>query len=292
MFGTATARSPGSLLQPPSTHVHGPSCGHDHAGNDHAGHDHDHDHDHAGHDHDHDHDHAGHDHDHAGHDHVHGPSCGHDHDHDHAGHDHHEVHPPGARACDGQPAVQLDLAAALPGETDEVGRFAQLARELAREVHVTRVHLTRDAGWAEVCVHHTAPDAAPILAIAETTARRAAKRYLGKTWFVRGMDSAQCGLVIEHVLRRTPGVLSADVAYAAERLVVEYDAQVVSEGQLEKRIDAMGYALEVPSAGHACSHHAHSGGLAPRWEMPLTVAAGALLALGVGLGWFGVAPAT
>ncbi len=99
------------------------------------------------------------------------------------------------------------------------------------------------------------------------------------------MDSAQCAYVIEYVLERVPGVLTADVAYAAERLVVEYDSDAITPRQIEARVGAVGYELEEPERGHVCSHHAHSGGLAPKLEMPLVIASGVLIALGLLAGW-------
>jgi Cd2+/Zn2+-exporting ATPase len=198
--------------------------------------------------------------------HVHGPGCGHDH-HDHHDHDHpREERPATTRACGGADAIQLDVAFLLPGESDEVGRFEQLERDLRRIPGVLDAHLRKDAQHLELCVHVDRAVGSPedLLPEIRTASARAGRRYLARTWFVRGMDSVQCGQVIEHVLRRTPGILSADVAYAAERLVVEYDSKVLGEGDIERKIDAMGYALETPSAGHACSHHAHSGGLAPQ----------------------------
>jgi len=121
---------------------------------------------------------------------------------------------------------------------------------------------------------------AQIVALVKTTGAEVAQRYLHKSWFVRGMDSAQCGYVIEHVLERMPGVLDASVAYATERLVVEYDKEAVKPRQIEAKVRAVGYELEEPEPGHVCSQHANKGGLAPKLEMPLVIIAGALLAAG------------
>ncbi|MFP2932920.1 heavy metal translocating P-type ATPase, partial [Pyxidicoccus sp. 3LG] len=87
-------------------------------------------------------------------------------------------------------------------------------------------------------------------------------------------------MAIEHGLGKLKGVLTASVAYASERLVVEYDSEEVSLTDIEAKAKALGYALEVPTHGHACSHHAHGGGLAPLLEMPLVVVAGVLLVAG------------
>ncbi|MCE9672028.1 cadmium-translocating P-type ATPase [Myxococcus stipitatus] len=105
------------------------------------------------------------------------------------------------------------------------------------------------------------------------------------------MTSADSATLIEHGLGKLPGVLSANVAYASERLVVEYDSEEVSLRDIETQAKSLGFVLEVPSHGHACSHHAHGGGLAPLLEMPLVVASGVLLVAGWLLERFAPVPA-
>jgi Zn2+/Cd2+-exporting ATPase len=268
--GTANKQGQGIVVK----HVHGPDCKHDH----------DHDQGHAhGHDH-HGHDHHGHDH---GGEHVHGPGCNHDHDHGHGHHHHHHppkrIRPPGHRPAEGGGvALQLDLEGTLPGETDDVGRFEKLEEALEAHRGITDVHLRRDNGYAEVCIHYQPElaSASQLLELAKSTGGVVAKRYKHFTWFVRGMDSADSAAVIEHAVSHMKGVLSASVAYASERLVIEYDSEEVSLKDIEAKVKALRYGLEVPMAGHACSHHAHGGGLAPLLELPLVVASGVLLVTG------------
>lgn len=265
--------------------LRGPEEEEDHAGHDHAAHDHEHDHvehDHA------EHDHA--EHDHAAHD-QHG-HCDHDHGDEH-GHDHHGAAErlPGTRSAEtGGHACQLDLAFTLPGETDHIGRFAKLEQLLEATRGVSDVHLRRDLGHQEVCVHYD-PEIVQlpqVLALVRSAGADVADRYRQMSWLVRGMDCAQCGLVIEHVLARTPGVLSSSVAYASERLVVEYDRKATKLKLIEARVTAVGYQLEVPEAGHTCSMHAHGGsGLAPKLELPLSISAGLLLIAGYVVERFG-----
>lgn len=262
-------------------HEHGPECsdGHDHAHHD---------------------EHGQHEH------HEHGPGCDHDH-HDHAhdehahdGHAHahdHEQKPRefyvGSKAAEkGGAACQFELAAILPGETDEVGIFQKMEQLVEAHVGITEAHVRRDDGRAEVCVHYDGAQLThdDVVALVRSTGAEVAKRYLHKTWFVRGMDSAQAGYVIEHVLERMAGVLDANVAYAAERLVVEYDSEAIKPRQIEAKVRAVGYELEVPEPGHVCSHHANKGGLAPKLEMPLVIIAGVLIAVGLLLRWFTGAP--
>ncbi len=249
-------------------HEHGPGCGHDH---DHAGHDHA------------EHDHA--EHDHAGHE--HGEGCGHD--HDHGGHDHdheheHKERPVGQRpAEDGTTACQLELSFVLPDESNEVGRFEKLEAHIDRRAGISDIHIRRDQGWAEVCIHYDPAKGAldEVVALVRASGAEIARRYKAKSWFVRGMDSAQAGYHIEYALGRMPGVLEANVAYAAERLFVEYDAEATSPRAVEKRVEALGFELEEPETGHACCSHSHGGGLAPKLEVPLSIAAGVVLAAGL-----------
>jgi len=286
-------------------HDHG-SCGHDHG---HKGHSHGKEHDHSscGHDHGHEgHSHAkehdqsscGHDHGHEGHSHAKEhdhSSCGHDHSHDDHGHDHHgcgghhhhHEKPKDERigmrdAEDGGTACQLSLDLILPGETDEVGRFEKLESALEERVGIIDAHVRKDSDRIELCVHYDPEKVqlAQVLAMAHAAGADISKRYRQAVWFVRNMDSAQCAYMIEYALNRSKGVLQANVAYASERLIVEYDNSLITPRQIEARVKALNFELEEPEKGHACSFHAHGGGLAPKLEIPLVVAAGVLLFVG------------
>jgi len=110
------------------------------------------------------------------------------------------------------------------------------------------------------------------------------ERYERMTWFVRGLESADSAAPLEAMLEKTPGVVCASVAYGAERLIVEYDTETINVETITRVVESMGYALEVPEHGHACSMHAHGGGgLGPRLQMPLAIGAGAVLGVGFAL---------
>lgn len=180
-------------------------------------------------------------------------------------------------------ACQLELDIVIPGETDEFGRTEKLEKMLEARNGIIDVHVRRDLGHTELCVHYDQAQLPfdEVVKFVNTVGAEISSRYLQQTWFVRGMDSAQCGYMIEYALGRMKGVLTANVAYAAERLVVEYDSELTSTAEIEKRVKALGYELEVPEHGHACSFHAHGSGLAPLLEMPLVIAAGLLIAVGL-----------
>jgi heavy metal translocating P-type ATPase len=58
---------------------------------------------------------------------------------------------------------------------------------------------------------------------------------------LQGMWCAGCAISAEQVLRRTPGVKSADVSFAAERGRLQYDPKQVDATELLKSLDNLGY---------------------------------------------------
>jgi len=141
----------------------------------------------------------------------------------------------------------------------------------------------RDLEVPELCLHYEPKQIGleAVVAVAKVSSCQVASRYRMKSFFVRGMDSIQCAYVVEHVLQRTKGILQANVSYASERVVIEYDTQTLNFKQMEAKIRAVGYELEEPTKGHACACHAHGSSLAPVLEMPLVLTSGILLSLGV-----------
>jgi Cu2+-exporting ATPase len=58
---------------------------------------------------------------------------------------------------------------------------------------------------------------------------------------VRGMVCAACGLLIEHQLRRLPGVAQAHVDFTTQRAFVAYDDKLVARDDLLREIQRAGY---------------------------------------------------
>jgi Zn2+/Cd2+-exporting ATPase len=147
---------------------------------------------------------------------------------------------------------------------------------------ISDVHLRRDGGGAEICIHydHNKVTLAQVAALVNSIGAEVAQRYRQQIWYVIGLESAQNGYAIEEAVRKMPGVLTANVAYAAERLFVEYDSQIAVLGDIEAKVKKIGFELEEPEHGHTCPHHAGHGGHEPKLEMPLVIAAGVLLAAG------------
>lgn len=225
----------------------------------------------------------------------HGEDCGQDHssenhDHSHRGQDHahfHDLQGPTFVECAGARALQLHVEEVLPGETEEDGRFIELRTALSKVSGVTQVHLVCKGARIDVCVHHGRDVTDELLVDLRAAASVVSRRFRQKVWLVRGMDSAQCAPTIEHALSRQQGVLTAAVAYGAERLVVDYDAELVTETQLAARVSALGYELDEPPAGHACAFHDGGGdGLAPKLGPWLVGVSGVLLSIGYALTQF------
>lgn len=107
------------------------------------------------------------------------------------------------------------------------------------------------------------------------------------------MESAQSAVTVENAVRKVPGVLDASVAYASERLVIAYDHHALRLETVKQCVAALGYRLEVPEHGMACSAEAdahHASGLAPKLEIPFVLVSGALIAAGWALGRVAVPP--
>ena len=179
-------------------------------------------------------------------------------------------------------ACQLNLDIVLPGETDEIGRFEKLEKVLEQKLGIIDAHVRKDSDRIELCIHYD-PDkvqVGQVINLAHSAGADVSKRYRVATWLVRDMDSAQSAYMIEFALNRAKGVLQANVAYASERLVVEYDNTLINARQIEAIVKTLRFELEEPEKGHVCSFHAHGGGLAPKLEIPLVIAAGVLLSVG------------
>ena len=96
----------------------------------------------------------------------------------------------------------MELGAVIPGETDEFGRSQKLEQLLEARAGITDVHIRRDLGHNELCIHYDPEEVTltQVLTLARSTGASISKRYQQKAVFVRGMESAQCGYVIEHAV--------------------------------------------------------------------------------------------
>ncbi len=76
---------------------------------------------------------------------------------------------------------------------------------------------------------------------------------------IAGMHCANCANTIEKALRKTPGIVSANVNFASEKATVEFDSAISSEEKVAEAINATGYeALAQPKKMPAMDHSMHS----------------------------------
>ena len=68
-----------------------------------------------------------------------------------------------------------------------------------------------------------------------------------QTYRVKGMHCASCAGIIERTFRKTDGVLSAEVNYGTEKAKVAFDPSKTSAQALSKKIEPLGYSLDVDS---------------------------------------------
>jgi len=70
------------------------------------------------------------------------------------------------------------------------------------------------------------------------------------TLLLHGMTCASCAARVERSLRKVPGVLEANVNFAAETALVRYEPTQTTPETLVKAVDAAGYAATLPAADH------------------------------------------
>jgi Cu+-exporting ATPase len=97
------------------------------------------------------------------------------------------------------------------------------------------------------------------------------------TFFVTGMTCAVCSAVIRNAVSRMPGVGSASVNLASEKLLVEIDPALVSARDIEQEVRRLGYAATPDDASarsdeeFSAARRSHEGWLARRLVLAATL---------------------
>ncbi|MEO2166838.1 MAG: HAD-IC family P-type ATPase, partial [bacterium] len=149
---------------------------------------------------------------------------------------------------------------------DLLGRIAGLRG-------ITEAHVDRNEGAAHLCLHYDAGQVA--LAQVERLARDAGtavhKRFRHESLRIPDMDCGDCAQSIEHVVRRTAGVISVSVSYPAERMRVEYDSEATTRNEIIGQVVSMGYSIQLENEAPKNWLQAHD-------ELARSVLSGLLLA--------------
>ncbi len=66
---------------------------------------------------------------------------------------------------------------------------------------------------------------------------------------IQGMHCSSCAGIIEKGLKKTAGVISANVNFATEKAIIKYDDQIINESDLVQAVKKAGYKAEVEKKG-------------------------------------------
>ena len=170
--------------------------------------------------------------------------------------------------------LELDLSLVLPEIPDERDACVGRLTELLQAEGLEKVHLVREDGSARLCLHYDPQQfsVSRVRELAQAAGAKIGDRFRHESLRIDGMDCPTCATVIEHALQRTGGVLEASVSYAAERLRLEFDSEIIGRPAIIKRIQALGYA--VLEEGH------EAGWFAEHRELVFSGVAGLLLLAG------------
>ncbi|MBX3012161.1 MAG: cadmium-translocating P-type ATPase [Caldilineaceae bacterium] len=208
--------------------------------------------------------------------------------------------------------LQLALPLILP-DIDEQDRCVELLLDrLAAVKGIEQAHVVRENGTAQLCLHYE-PNLLPLSAVqrlAEETGAQVTERYRHEQIPFARMDSADAAMTLTQTLQALPGMLHAQVNYAAGLVFVAYDQAVLTRSGIEQAIRGMGFKVLTPAAppaavagteaGEHDDHAGHDHGSAPtflphwmqeRWPLLLVALAGLCLVVGwAGETWFGLSP--
>jgi Cd2+/Zn2+-exporting ATPase len=185
-----------------------------------------------------------------------------------------------------EPRLKINLPLLLPEVKHEQDACVERLRsELETARGISHAHVTRHDGEGVLCLHYN-PQLVTLEQVRRTAERAGAqltRRYRHENLRVRHMDCADCGLAIEHILRRKPGVLTVSVNPAAERMRIEYDTRQISRREIVRTVRAIGFEIDTDQADRFWNRHG---------PIALSLLGGLLLAVGfAGEHWLGFAPA-
>lgn len=142
--------------------------------------------------------------------------------------------------------IELEIPLLLPSvEDDQDECLGRLESALQNQKGLNRAHLERNTKPVALCLHYdpNVLSLADVKRLAKRAGAQIANRYHHGMLTIEGMDCSDCVKVIEHGIGRIEGVLAVNVNYAAQKMRVEFDAQKISHGAIEKRVQSLGYSI-------------------------------------------------
>jgi Cd2+/Zn2+-exporting ATPase len=195
--------------------------------------------------------------------------------------------------------VQLDLHLLVP-EMDAGDRcVAILTERLAAIKGIEQAHVVRENGAAQFCLHYD-PNLMTLRRLqrlAEEAGAEMTGRYRHEQIPFAGLDAADTATTVAEQLNKLPGMLHADVNYAAGLIFVAYDSSRLQRPVIEWTVNNFGARLRGPSRAtttatkdvHDEHDHEHDHGSAPlflphwiqeRWTLLLVALAGIFFLVG------------
>jgi len=141
--------------------------------------------------------------------------------------------------------LKLEIPLLLPDNGDCNGCVQRLQETLRRHKGIDQAHVVQNGGPARLCLHYD-PNLLS-LAEVERQAREAGvaiqQRYRHRDLRIIGMDCADCAAKLEKGIGRLDGVLYCAVNFAAAKMTVEYDVEVLDQEAIIERIRRIGYQV-------------------------------------------------
>ncbi len=198
--------------------------------------------------------------------------------------------------------VEIDIPLLMPEIEDGNDDCLIRLQDGLRGCHgVSHVHLNRETAPPSLCVHFdpNLVSLGTVRRLAQETGSGLANRYRHERIPFEGMDHADEAPFVRRKLESLPGMLHADVSYAAGLIFLAYDTEVLRPETIAGRmhdsgVRPIGWGDADRASDDAAAHEGHDHGSAPaflphwvreRWTLLLVGIAGVLLLTG----WLGAA---
>lgn len=189
--------------------------------------------------------------------------------------------------------IKIELNLLLPEiNSDDDECLVRLKDTLLSRKGITHIHLELNENKPRICIHYNPNliSLASVRRIAQKAGASLSNQYHHERIPFEGMDTADRAPILRRELERIPGMLHADVNYAAGLAFVAYDNEILRPKKLADAMLGMGIRpIEWPST---MEEGEHDHGSAPRF-LPLWVQKRwALLLVGMAglfllIGWVG-----
>jgi Cd2+/Zn2+-exporting ATPase len=166
--------------------------------------------------------------------------------------------------------IEIELNLLLPEiHNDDDECLIRLKDSLLARKGITHVHLERDGDTPRICIHYN-PNLISLASVKHTAQKTGASisnRYLHERIPFEGMDTADQAYILRRKLERIPGMLHADVNYAAGLIFVAYDSENLLPAKIAKKILGMGIRpLDWPPQAEEDEHdHGSAPAFLPHW---------------------------